>query len=105
MNEDENDKDLPKVKTGVTQAVKILSKARANYTDLARQIVVQGKVVLKVTFLASGGVGAISVVSGLSSGLTEQAIAAARSIKFEPAKVNGVAVSVTKTIEYTFAIF
>ena len=101
----DDEKDIPKVKTGVTQAVKIITKPRANYTDAARLNMVQGKVVLKVTFLASGGIGSISVVSGLSSGLTEQAVAAARAIKFEPAKVNGVAVSVTKTIEYNFAIF
>jgi TonB family protein len=99
------DKDIPKVKTGVSEALKIISKPRANYTDLARQNLVQGKVVLRVTFLASGGIGTISVVSGLPSGLTEQAIAAARSIKFEPAKVNGSAVAITKTIEYTFSIF
>jgi TonB family protein len=101
----DDEKIFPKVKTGATEAVKILSKPRANYTDLARQNMVQGKVVLRVTFLASGGIGAISVVSGLPSGLTEQAIAAARSIKFEPAKSSGAAVSITKTIEYTFAIF
>lgn len=101
----EDEKDVPKVRVGVTQAVKIISKPRASYTDLARQNVVQGKVVLRVTFLASGEIGPISVVSGLPNGLTEQAIAAARSIKFEPAKAGGVAVSRTKTIEYTFAIF
>ncbi len=103
--DEKEEPNLPKVKTGVTQAVNITSKPRATYTDLARQNVVQGKVVLRVTFLASGGIGAIAVVSGLPNGLTEQAIAAARSIKFEPAKAAGVAVSVTKTIEYTFAIF
>ena len=102
----DEERNLPKVKkTGVTQAVKILSKPRANYTDAARINVVQGKVILKVTFLASSGIGPITVVAGLSGGLTEQAVAAARAIKFEPAKVNGVAVSVTKTIEYNFAIF
>jgi TonB family protein len=101
----DEEKDTPKVNIGVTQAVKIITKPRANYTDAARINVVQGKVVLKVTFLASGGIGPISVVSGLSNGLTEQAIAAARAIRFEPAKVNGRAVSVTKTIEYNFAIF
>lgn len=95
-----------KVKTGgVTTALNIISKPRANYTDQARENLVQGKVILKVTFLASGGIGTISVVSGLSGGLTEQAIAAARAIKFEPAKSNGVAISVSKTIEYTFSIF
>lgn len=100
------DKDIPTVKTAkVTQAVKILSKPRANYTDAARIDMIQGKVVLKVTFLASGAIGQITVVSGLRGGLTEQAVAAARMIRFEPAKVNGQAVSVTKTIEYNFAIF
>ena len=101
-----DEKDIPRVKPPkVTQAVKILSKPRANYTDTARIDMIQGKVVLKVTFLASGAVGQITVVSGLRGGLTEQAIAAARAIRFEPAKVNGQAVSVTKTIEYNFAIF
>ena len=101
-----DDKEPPNVnKGGVTQVVKILSKPRANYTDAARLNVVQGTVVLKVTFLASGAIGQITVVKGLSNGLTEQAVAAARAIRFEPAKVNGKAVSVTKTIEYNFAIF
>ena len=104
-----DDKDAPKVKTptngGGTVAVKIISKPRAAYTDLARTNLVQGKVVLKVTFLASGEIGSIVTVSGLPGGLTEQAIAAARAIKFEPARVNGVAVATTRTIEYTFSIF
>jgi TonB family protein len=104
---DPDDRKIPEVIKTVkaTQAVKILSKPRANYTDAARVEMVQGKVVLKVTFLASGAIGQITVVSGLPGGLTEQAIAAARNIRFEPAQVNGKAVSVTKTIEYNFAIF
>jgi TonB family protein len=85
--------------------LKIISKPRANYTDAARQNQVQGKVVLRVTFSANGSIGAISVVSGLGYGLTEQAIAAARNIKFEPAKKNGQASSTTKSIEYSFTIY
>ena len=85
--------------------LKILSKPRANYTDAARQAQVQGKVVLRVTFAANGTIGGISVISGLGNGLTEQAIAAARNIKFEPAKKNGQAVSTVKSIEYTFTIY
>lgn len=90
---------------GPTEGVKILSKPRANYTDAARQNQVQGKVVLRVTFSANGSIGAISVISGLGNGLTEQAIAAARGIRFEPAKRGGVAYSVTKPVEYTFTIY
>lgn len=89
----------------VTVAFKILAKPRANYTDAARQNQVQGTVTLRVTFLASGQIGSISPVSGLPYGLTEQAIAAARSIKFEPQKVDGVGKSVTKQVQYSFTIY
>jgi len=90
---------------GVTQGLKILSKPRPGYTDAARQNNVQGTVVLRVTFLGSGQIGSISAVKGLPNGLTEMAIAAARRINFEPAKVNGIGQSVTRPVEYTFSIY
>lgn len=96
---------VPPKPVGPTEGVKILSKPRANYTDAARQNQVQGKVVLRVTFSANGSIGAISVISGLGNGLTEQAIAAARGIRFEPAKRSGQPYSVTKPVEYTFTIY
>jgi protein TonB len=95
----------PPKRVGVTQALKILSKPRPGYTDAARQNNVQGTVILRVTFLASGQVGSISAVKGLPNGLTEQAIAAARRISFEPKKVDGVGQPVTRQIEYTFSIY
>jgi TonB family protein len=111
-NGDGDDGDGPQVKpkptpapVGPTEGVKILSKPRANYTDAARQNQVQGKVVLRVTFSANGAIGNISVISGLPNGLTEQAIAAARGIRFEPAKRGGVPYAVTKPVEYTFTIY
>ena len=93
------------VPAGPTIGVNILSKPRANYTDAARQAQVQGKVVLRVTFSANGSIGSIAVISGLGNGLTEQAIAAAKGIRFEPAKRGGVAYSVTKPVEYSFTIY
>jgi TonB family protein len=95
----------PPPPVGVTQKVKILSKPRASYTDAARQNNVQGSVTLRITFLASGQIGGISPVSGLPYGLTEQAIAAARSIRFEPAKRNGVPYTTSVTIQYGFTIY
>ena len=95
----------PPKRVGVTQALKIISKPRPGYTDAARQNNVQGTVILRVTFLASGQVGSISAVKGLPNGLTEQAIAAARRINFEPKKVDGVGQPVTRQIEYTFSIY
>lgn len=92
-------------KNPLTEGVIIALKPRANYTDSARANKTQGKVVLRVTFGSHGGIGAISVISGIADGLTEQAIAAARRIVFVPAKRNGVAYSVTKPVEYTFTIY
>lgn len=89
----------------VTAGVKILTKPRANYTDLARFYEMTGKVVLRVIFSANGTIGSISLISKLPFGLTEQAIAAAREMGFEPAMRNGAAISVTKPVEYTFTIF
>ena len=89
----------------LTQPLKITSKPKAAYTDIARAEEVQGTVRLKVTLLANGEVGSVTVVNSLPRGLTEQAIAAARKIRFEPAMVNGVAVSKTITIDYSFTIY
>ncbi len=95
----------PPVAVGVTQALRIISKPKATYTDQARQNQIQGNVTLRITFLANGSIGSITPVSGLGYGLTEQAIAAARRIQFEPAKVNGVAQTVSKTFQYGFTIY
>ena len=90
---------------GVSSPLKILSKPQAKYNDAGRTNGVQGSVRLKVTLLASGAVGSITPVTRLPHGLTEQAIAAARLIKFEPAKQNGIPISKTVTIDYTFSIY
>jgi hypothetical protein len=60
---------------------------------------------LKITFLATGQIGAIFVVKGLPNGLSEQAVIAAKGIRFEPAKKNGVPYSVPKIISYSFTIY
>src|SRR5215204_5412612 len=80
-----NDTFVPVDETG---KLTIKSKPAAKYTDAARENNIEGSVRLKVTLLASGEVGSISVVNGLPDGLTEQAIAAARKIKFEPKRIN-----------------
>jgi len=89
----------------VTSPLKIISKPKAPYTDEARQRMIVGSVTLKITFLASGQIGAVTAVTRLPYGLTENAIAAAKLIKFEPKKVNGAAVPVTLTFEYGFNIY
>jgi protein TonB len=95
----------PPARAVVTQKLAITAKPRPGYTDAARQANIQGTVILRVTFLGSGQIGGISAVKGLPNGLTEQAIAAARRISFQPQLVNGQPQNVTKQIEYTFSIY
>lgn len=105
---DKNDAETPRLPPAAPEKntpVKILSKPRAPYTDIAKKNDVQGVVTLKITLLANGQIGAVSVVKGLPDGLTQSAIDAARQIKFEPKKVNGVAVSVTQEMSYNFNIY
>ncbi len=89
----------------VTQPLRITYKQKAQYTDAARTNGVQGTVTLRVTFLASGGIGSITTVKGLPHGLTEQAIAAARSMRFEPELANGVPRTTTRPVSFTFNIY
>lgn len=97
--------NAPPPPKAVTENYRIIAKPKATYTDAARTNNVQGSVRLKVTLLASGSVGSITPVTRLPHGLTEQAIAAARNIRFQPKKVNGVAQSVIVTLEYGFNIY
>ncbi|MCB1025356.1 MAG: TonB family protein, partial [Acidobacteria bacterium] len=63
---------------------------------------IEGSVLLKVTFLETGIVGAIVPVKSVDKGLTDRAIAAARKIQFIPAMKNGLPHSVVKEIRYVF---
>ncbi len=98
------------IKTSVTEeskaaSFKIYFQPRAAYTDNARKNGVQGVVRLKVIFSENGGIGAISVVSGLAEGLTEQSIAAARKIVFIPLSSENKTLPVSKIVEYRFTLY
>lgn len=95
----------PPVAAGPPTPINIISKPQPRYTDAARQNNVTGTVTLKVTFMANGQIGSVSPVSGLPYGLTEQAIAAAKAIRFDPPKRGGTPYSVSKTITYNFTIY
>ena len=87
---------------GTLVDVKILSKPRAHQTKEACAAGIFGTVILRVTLLPTGEIGPISVVQGLANGLNEQAVAAAKLIKFEPATRDGKPVKSTKAVEYHF---
>lgn len=88
-----------------TTSLKILSKPRPAYTEFARFYEITGTIRTRITFLASGEIGTIKPVTKLPFGLVNQAVIAARSIRFEPAMQDGQPVSVTKQVEYQFTIY
>lgn len=90
---------------GVSQPLSVTSKPKPSYTDAARVAGIQGVVILRVTFRADGSIGDVSTVKGLPNGLTEQAIAAARRMSFQPKKVDGVGQTVVKNVEFTFNMY
>lgn len=89
---------------GVTP-YRIISKPKAQYTNEARAASRRGSIKLHVLLGASGNVEHILLVKRLGYGLDEQAVRAARQIKFEPKQIDGRPVSTVVTIEYGFDIF
>lgn len=89
----------------VDSSVKILSRPEPAYTESARKNQVTGIVVLRTVFTSSGSVTNISVIRGLSDGLTERAIAAAKQIRFTPATKDGRPVSMWMQLEYNFNLY
>ena len=90
---------------GSLERAHLLSKPEPQYTEDARRNQITGTVVLKVVFASSGDVVQIRAVRTLPFGLTERAIAAARQIRFEPAKRDGRPVSVSMQLEYNFNLY
>lgn len=83
---------------------RLLTKPEPSYTAEARKNEISGTVVLKVIFAKTGQVTNIRTVSGLPYGLTDQAIKAAKKIKFTPAMKNGQPVSMWMQLEYNFSL-
>ncbi|MGA3035478.1 MAG: energy transducer TonB [Terracidiphilus sp.] len=84
--------------------VEVLSKPAVEYTGEARQLHVEGDVVLSVTFLATGQVVVNGVIQGLGHGLDEEARRVAQQIRFRPATSNGRPVDFTTKIRITFQL-
>jgi TonB family protein len=84
--------------------LEVISKPPVQYTPEARQLRVQGDVILRVTFTASGQVVIKGVVHGLGHGLDEEARRVAEQIRFRPATRNGQAVDLTTNITITFQL-
>jgi TonB family protein len=80
----------------------LLSHAEPQYTPEARQLKIQGDVVLRVTITTSGQMVVHNVIHGLGHGLDEAAMRSATSYKFKPATQNGQPVEYTTNIIIKF---
>jgi TonB family protein len=88
----------------VTERAVIHARPEPGFTEAARQNNTQGLVRVRLVLSADGTVKHILVVRGLPHGLTEQAVNAARRIRFTPATKDGRPVSTVVTVEYNFHI-
>jgi TonB family protein len=92
----------PVSSTEVIQKARILSRPVPQYTEMASRMGVSGTVVIRCVLGSDGRVKNISVISPLPYGLTEEAVRAARRIKFQPAVKDGRPVPQYIQMEYNF---
>ncbi len=82
----------------------VISKPTPAYTPEARNLRIEGEVVLEVVFEASGRLRIVRVVQGLGHGLDESAVHAAEQIRFKPAKRDGQPSDYTALVHIVFQL-
>lgn len=87
-----------------TIPVEILEKPRPAYTEEARRLSIEGEVLLELQFEASGRVRVLRLIRGLGHGLDENALAAARQIRFRPARRGGIPVDSSAIVHIVFQL-
>jgi TonB family protein len=87
-----------------TTSVEITFKPNPVYTDEARNLRLEGEVLLEVQFLATGQLHVNRVVRGLGHGLDEAATAAANKMRFKAALRNGQPVDSTAVVHVVFQL-
>ena len=94
----------PQPAAAALEPVEITSKPNPVYTEEARRLHIQGEVILRVVFRASGQIQVLGVNQGLGHGLDEAAIRAAQEIQFKPARRNGQPTDTTATLQIVFQL-
>ena len=85
-----------------TTAVEITYKPNPVYTEEARNLKLEGEVLLEMEFAANGELHVIRVVRGLGHGLDEAAVAAANKMRFKPAMRSGQAIDSSAIVHVVF---
>jgi TonB family protein len=97
-------KTVPTDNAPATTPVEIIFKPNPAYTEEARQLKLEGEVLLEVMFGANGQLHVNRVVRGMGHGLDETAIAAANKMRFKPAQRNGSPVDSTAVVHVMFQL-
>lgn len=98
-------KTVANIDTGpATKQVEITFKPNPVYTEEARQLRLEGEVLLEVMFGSNGQLHVNRVVRGMGHGLDEAAINAANKMRFNPAQRNGVPVDTTAVVHVVFQL-
>ena len=87
-----------------TTPIEITYKPNPVYTQEARDLKLEGEVLLEVSFSANGTLHVNRVVRGMGHGLDEAAIAAANKIRFKPALRLGRPVDSTAVVHVSFQL-
>ena len=85
-------------------SVEITYKPNPLYTDEARNLKLEGEVLLEVEFAANGQLHVNRVIRGLGHGLDEAAVAAANKMRFKPAMRNGQAMDSAAIVHVVFQL-
>lgn len=97
-------KRLPLPQKPTLVPLTIREKPTPAYTREARELGVEGEVLLEVLFASNGRVQVLRVVRGLGHGLDESAVRAAEKIRFSPAQLEGQAVDISATVHIVFQL-
>ncbi|MGA2960832.1 MAG: TonB family protein [Candidatus Korobacteraceae bacterium] len=97
-------KKLPLPPKPTIVPVTIREKPSPAYTREARELRVEGEVLLEVVFASNGRVQVKRVLRGLGYGLDEAAVQAAERIRFSPAQQGGQAVDISATVHIVFQL-
>ncbi|MEA2237373.1 MAG: hypothetical protein QOC81_2097 [Thermoanaerobaculia bacterium] len=89
---------------GDVKAPVAITRAKPDYTELARKAHVNGVVVVEAIVNKQGEVEQVKVLKGLPMGLSEQAVEAVKKWRFHPGSLNGEPVDVIFTLTVTFTL-
>ena len=83
---------------------RLLKEVRADYTDEARRLGLEGEVVLEIVVRQDGSVGDVKVLKRLGSGLDDRAVQSVKQWRFSPARRLGSPVDVVVEVAVAFKL-